>query len=116
AAQSIRWLMLHILNGDAARPELEGSGIGGDVLVFREAMACGPCPAGAGRDAFLDARAGHLAEAYGENMLRARRELGRMEARLDAIGASDEVLLWFEEDLFCQVHLWYLLDRIGGRS
>lgn len=110
-------MALHILNGDALREALEQAGLDGELLVMREAMVCGPCavPGSGERDSFLDARARHLAEAYGANPLLARRDLGRREARLDALRPGEEVWLWFDDDLFCQVHLWYLLDRVADR-
>jgi hypothetical protein len=32
---------------------------------------------------------------------------------LDCAGDHDEVVLWFEQDLFCAVNLWYVLGRLA---
>jgi hypothetical protein len=56
-------------------------------------------------------RAKHLAESYGVPEADCERQLARQEAVLAAFSDYEEVVLWFEHDLFCQVHLLYLLDR-----
>lgn len=106
--------LLHILNGDGAVAPFLDASILGEAVVWREAMMMGPCPGGEPRDAFLDLRANHLAEAYGANPLETRLDLAKMDKRLDRLGDVDEVILWFEDDLFCHVNLWYLLERIDA--
>jgi len=55
-------------------------------------------------------RAKHLAEAYGVNVEECERSLLSQEETLASFAQHEEVVLWFEHDLFCQVHLIYLLD------
>jgi hypothetical protein len=35
-------------------------------------------------------------------------------AALAGAGRHDEIVLWFEQDLFCAVNLWYVLTHLGG--
>lgn len=106
--------VLHIIGGDAPRPTIEALDLDGDILVWREAQMMGPVDPGDRLEEYLDRRAAHLANAYGANRLEARRDLGRMETTLAAITSRDDVVLWFEDDLFCHVHIWYLLSRLGA--
>lgn len=106
--------VLHIANGDAALPLVRAAAAGAELWSWREAMIGGPCPGGASSEELLDLRAQHLAEAYGGNVLEIRRDLGRQERRLGGAADLDEVVLWFEDDLFCHVHLWYVAQRLAG--
>ena len=60
-------------------------------------------------------RASHLSEAYGVDKRECERELLRQEEALATFSKHDEVVLWFEHDLFCQLHLIYLLDWFSQR-
>ena len=42
--------------------------------------------------------------------------LRAQEAALSAFADHEEVVLWFEHDLFCQVQLIYLLDWFAERK
>ena len=102
--------MLHLLNGDATRTVFEGAGVPGEVTVWRDILVEGPVslddaavPALAARQAFLAGRLGIDPGAYG-------RGAHEQAAALEAARHHDEVVLWFEQDLFCAVNLWRLLD------
>jgi hypothetical protein len=106
--------MLHILNGDAMVRRFEAAGIPGERLVWREALIAGPAsfmhPKG-----WIDRRAEHLSRSYGVDPAGCRRDLEAQELRLlEASEREDEIVLWFEADLFCQVHLMYILFRLDG--
>ena len=55
--------MLHIHNGDSAAGTAKKSDIPGEHLAWREALVCGPAPAGLTEDEFRGVRARHLANA-----------------------------------------------------
>src|SRR6266404_7405497 len=102
--------MLHIHNGDSTAGTAKKSTIPGEHLAWREAMVCGPTPTGLSAEEFLQLRAKHLSEAYSVSLEHCERDL---RAQAEALARSldhEEVVLWFEHDLFCQVHLIYLLD------
>jgi hypothetical protein len=106
--------MLHVTNGDSAVMGIEGTGVGGDVLPWRDALHEGPVPAGdaaelrAVRARFLAGCGWGDAEAIEADM-RARDE------RLATALVRDEVVvLWFEHDLYDQLQLIQVLDAVDG--
>ena len=102
--------MLHIHNGDSAAGTAKKSDISGEHLAWREALVCGPAPGDLAPNEFREVRARHLADAYGANLEKAVQELRAQEEKLARFSDHEEVVLWFEHDLFCQVQLIYLLD------
>jgi hypothetical protein len=100
--------VLHVLNGDATASVFARAGIPGHTLVWRDILCEGPVvvDAPAERAAYL---ARHL-EIDAGDYLRGRRD---EQAALAAAGQHDEVVLWFEQDLFCAVNLWSVLTRLG---
>ena len=105
--------MLHIHNGDSAAGTAKKSDIPGEHLAWREALVCGPTPGNLSIDEFCQLRAQHLADAYGANLERTERELRAQEQTLARLSDHEEVVLWFEHDLFGQVQLMYLLHRFA---
>ena len=103
--------MLHVTNGNATRAPLERSGVPGTMRSWDDILHEGPTPL-AGGEEWWRVRAHYLASAgYGdeEQMLRDFRDRG------DALSTAhehDEVVFWFEHDLYDQLllvhHLWWL--------
>ena len=108
--------MLHVHNGDCSADILRRSGLPGEHLVWREALTAGPTPADASADEWHALRARHLAGAYGGDFGECRRALAAQEESLRGFRAHEEVVLWFEHDLFCQTLLVYLLDWFARRE
>ena len=88
------------------------AGIPGRHVPFRESMVGGRVPAAMARPEWVEVRAAFLAGEHGQNLLRARNELLEQEKVLDTAGEDEELVLWFEHDLYCTVHLLYLLVRL----
>jgi hypothetical protein len=105
--------MLHIHNGESTAATLRHFGFPGDHYAFKEVLMCGPTPAGLSPDDWFSLRAKFLADEYELELQDARRDFHKQEQTLDSIPEQDEVVLWFEHDLFCQINLIYLLDRIS---
>jgi len=101
--------MIHIHNGDVVAEAARRSGIEGEHVAYREALATGPLPP----DVSLETRAQFLASASNGHLLRIRNGLIDQERVLDAAMNHDEVILWFEYDLFCLVNLLKMLDRFA---
>jgi hypothetical protein len=107
--------MLHVLNGDVTATVFAAAGLPGDVLVWRDILVEGPLTAEWTEPTALAARATFLAERLAidpELYLRVVRE---QEEGLAGALRHDEVVLWFEQDLFCAVNLWYLLAWFSRR-
>jgi hypothetical protein len=102
--------VLHIHNGDAAAEIARKSSLAGEHLAWRESLVTGPTPGGLSAPGWRRMRAKHLAESYSVTEPECELSLERQEAALASASDHDEVVLWFEHDLFCQLHLLYLLD------
>jgi hypothetical protein len=101
--------VLHLTNGDLAAGRISAAGLPGDVLPWRDVLHEGPVPAGLDDDALRAARAEFLGGGAWsrDSVLRGLRE---RDARLGAASAEDEVVLWFEPDLYDQLQLVQILD------
>ena len=102
--------MLHILNGDSTEHTLKQSSVAGEYFSFRDALINGPTPGDADGEEWRHLRARHLAESYGVDLAVCERDLTTQEETLSSFSQHEEVVLWFEHDLFCQLNLLYLLD------
>jgi hypothetical protein len=104
--------MIHIHNGDSVANTARRAGIPGRHVAYRETLISGPVRPNLGAQEWIEERARFLAEHYGENLLRVRNELLEQEQLLDRAREEEEVVLWFEHDLFCLANLLYLLSRL----
>jgi hypothetical protein len=100
--------MKNIHNGDAVAGQARREGLPGEHIAFREALACGPGT----RD--LETRAQFIAGSHGDNLLRVRNDMIEMNRTLDDAMDADEIVLWFEHDLFCLANLLSLLERFAS--
>jgi hypothetical protein len=107
--------VLHILNGDETRRVFERAGLAGDVVVWRDILVEGPVTTDGDAVPALDARGAFLAERLAIDRDTYARDAREQAAALEAARGHDEVVLWFEQDLFCAVNLWRLLDWFGRR-
>ncbi|MEP7340946.1 MAG: DUF1835 domain-containing protein, partial [Acidobacteriota bacterium] len=108
--------MLHIHNGDSTANTMREAGFPGEHFAFREALATGPTPQCLSTDGWIAVRAAYLAEQVKLDTARIKQELAALDATLATIANHEEVILWFEHDLFCQINLVYLLDRFARQE
>src|SRR5512134_2295961 len=107
--------MLHVTNGDAAAEAIRSIGVGGDVLVWRDVLHEGPVPAAASDVELREIRATFIARSGWGELAEVRADFARRDARLAAaLDSGEEVVLWFEGDLFDQLQLLQTLDRIAA--
>ncbi len=108
--------MLHIVNGDSVGEKLKQGVVQGDVLVWREIYSAGPIfedPAG---EKERSLRAQVLEDTLGIPVGEYTRGCEEQEQRLREFNMYDEVVLWFEHDLFDQSMLAYLLHWFKGQQ
>jgi hypothetical protein len=101
--------VLHITNGDVVARKLRSSGLSGDVAISVDVVYEGPCPTRADAMDFRETRARYLADRGYATYDEALEQLIQCDAALHAARAEDEVVLWFEHDLFDQLQLVRLL-------
>jgi hypothetical protein len=109
--------MLHVTNGDAVVPEIAAAAdvAEADVLPWRDVLHDGPVPGGLGPAELAAVRAAFLAERYGRSERSILADLLGRDARLDELDPHDEVVLWFEDDLYDVLQLAQIEDRLVGR-
>jgi hypothetical protein len=110
--------MLHITNGEATRAPLERSGVPGRFFSWDDILHEGPTPLLSG-DEWLRIRAKYLASAgYGEEGDIYATYAGK--DALEHLDGEDEVVFWFEHDLYDQLllirHLWWIDTKGRGRA
>jgi hypothetical protein len=108
--------MLHVLNGDSTAQTLKQSGLAGEHLVWKEALVWGPTPATADLSEWCRLRAQFLADANVMDAQQCFEDLMQQEEALKTLAKHDEVVLWFEFDLFCQLNLIYVLGKLCGQN
>src|SRR5262245_966312 len=108
--------MLHVMNGDATATIFASAGLPGDVLVWRDILVEGPVTADWPAPEALAMRAAFLAERLGIDPEQYATCVREQEAGLATALQHDEVVLWFEQDLFCAVNLWYALACIARHA
>lgn len=103
-------MVLHIHSGDCSADEARKASISGRHLPWREALIAGPIPRP--HEDWVKVRGVHLREAYGASIEDYQREISLLREALGALHPDEEVVLWFDADLFCQVNLYYLLHQL----
>ncbi|MBV9119304.1 MAG: hypothetical protein JOZ39_01245 [Chloroflexi bacterium] len=105
---------LHIVNGESTVNTLRDARVGGDAYSWFDFLMEGPAPDGTAEG--WEQRATELARRHGidaSSYLTAQRE---WQERLDGCAGYEEVVLWFEGDLFCVFNLAYLLSWFGSHE
>ncbi len=105
---------VHILNGDALADRFP-SALEGEVMVARACLVDGPVWA-ANLPELFETRSHFLHEAYGipkEDYL--TRSVPEFE-KICRLEPQQIIHLWFEDDLFCQVNLWFVCHLIREYS
>lgn len=108
-------LTLHLTNGDHAATALSRSGLPGDILSWRDLLHDGPVPSDRDLHTFRRVRGEFLASRGWQSQSAAIADFAERDARLDGLGPDDELVLWFEPDLYDQLQLIQVLARVERR-
>jgi hypothetical protein len=108
--------LLHVLNGDAAAEGLRAAGIPGAVTLSADPLYEGPVPAAASPERWRRERARFLAESGYDGYDECLAKLTAWDHALEDFRSHDEVVLWFEHDLFDQLQLCRLLSWFACRD
>lgn len=106
---------LHVTNGDIAAESLVRSGLEGTSLPWRDLLHDGPVPADDDRAIFQRTRTAFIVGLDWASEPSVAAQFVTRDAKLDAVDADDEVVLWFEPDLYDQLQLLQVLARLARR-
>jgi hypothetical protein len=104
---------LHVTNGDSAGEVLRRTGLAGRILAWVDVLHEGPVPAGLNDTELRRVRAQFIAaDAVADRGA----VLRRFEERDRALAGNrdGEYVLWFEADLYDQLQIAQILDRLRG--
>jgi hypothetical protein len=104
--------VIHFTNGDSAGGTLRQAVSAGEVVICADPLHEGPCQAGLSPEAFDEARARYLAGQDYAAMADIETAFEVRARAIERAGIEDEVVLWFEHDLFDQLNLLWLVDRL----
>ena len=106
--------VLHVTNGHRAAALIDRSGLPGRTSIWADPLNEGPVPDGIDDAELLRVRAGFLA-ADPNRASDVAADLQRWRDAIDRDDAYDELVLWFEHDLFDQLCLVQLLSFLSTR-
>ncbi|MDV7186260.1 DUF1835 domain-containing protein [Lutibacter sp. TH_r2] len=97
--------ILHVVNGDSTAKILKESNIQGDILVWHEMLCEGPLDKEVGSDTFWMNRYNFFKNEFNVERLEYFDKTIKKIVQLEDLEGVNEVVLWFEYDLFCQINL-----------
>ena len=115
---------LHVANGTCATRLIEAAGIPGTLSIWADPLYEGPVPGGLNDAEMLDVRMRYLTEPAdvtfaawrgSDPSLDPANDLRQWRAAIERQESYDELILWFEHDLFDQLNLIQLLPWIHER-
>ncbi len=98
----------HILNGDALAERFPKKEVEGELIVARECLVDGPVNASS-LEEFFELRKAFIEEAFNGGSY--KEKVTPEFAKIIDI-ESGQIHLWFEEDLFCQINLWFICSLL----
>lgn len=101
--------VLHIVNGDLVAEKLRKGIVQGDILVWREVYPHGPVTLEPSAPVHRSVRAQYLERTLGIPPKEYIQNCEMQEKVLADSSRHDEIVLWFEHDLFDQTMLCFLL-------
>jgi len=106
---------LHIANGSATTNLIEAARIPGRSSVWADVLYDGPVPGDVSDAELLRVRARHLSGLADAEYLDEVNGLQHWRDEIDDVSSYDELVLWYEHDLFDQLNLLQLLSWLKGR-
>ena len=98
-------MKVHILNGDCLQYVLQAE----NALVVREMLVEGPLKADS-EESFFHLRADYLEKTYGIPASEYQQKTVSEFKKMHRIPKHSEVYLWFDFDLYCFVHLLFIIE------
>ena len=103
---------LHITNGDSVLYTWKKAGLLGTHLAWKDVLHEGPVPSGLSLEDLSRVRAQFLCDRGYGNPIKIHHDFEKRDATLRRARDFDEVVLWFEHDLYDQLHLLQILTTL----
>jgi hypothetical protein len=103
---------LHVANGTCTTRLIEAAGLPGRYSLWADPLHDGPVPSGLNDAELLEVRMRHLAGPAAADPVN---DLRQWRAAIERHETYDELVLWFEHDLFDQLNLVQALDWVRAR-
>jgi hypothetical protein len=107
--------ILNITNGDYLADQLKKTSIEGEMIICREALVTGPLQAENLED-FWKIRSEFILKDYKASQNSYYKKVVSEFEKIMQIAEGSEVNLWFEDDLFCQVNLWFCVPLLQHKD
>lgn len=105
----------HVLNGDCLAEQLRQTTINQDFIICRECLIDGEVKSDNLND-FWKIRADFIVEPYDATTEDYFETTVKEFEKLSNLPENSEVCLWFENDLFCQVNMWFVLSMLPKQA
>ena len=103
----------HVSSGTATTRHFEPAGIPGSWSIWADPLYEGPVPGGLTDAQIMEVRRRYLSDP--DDAVDPVNDLNEWRAAIERFDAYDELILWFEHDLFDQLNLIQLLTWIQAR-
>lgn len=107
-------MLYHILNGDSLKERFPEE-IKGEVIVARECLVDGPV-ANTNLLNLISLRSNFFEENYKISSKQYYSDTLSELQKIESIPEGSIVNLWFEDDLFCQVNFWFVINLIYNQN
>jgi hypothetical protein len=107
---------LNITNGDSAAGTLGEAGIAGKIVAWRDVLHEGPVDSSLTLNALSKQRARFISERGWGDFAHVSGDFAERDKVIQRLDYFDEVVLWFEDDLYDQLQLIQILDFFSRGS
>ena len=104
---------LNITNGDSAASTLSEAGVEGKIIPWRDVLHEGPVDSSLSLEELSKGRARFISEQGWDDFAHVSGDFAERDRVIRHLDYFDEVVLWFEDDLYDQLQLIQLLDFFG---
>ena len=104
---------LNITNGDSAAGTLSEAGVEGKIIPWRDVLHEGPVDSSLSLEELSKDRARFISEQGWDDFAHVSGNFAERDRVIRHLDYFDEVVLWFEDDLYDQLQLIQLLDFFG---
>jgi hypothetical protein len=106
--------ILHILNGDDMLSNFEQTGLEGDIMVWREVLSEGPLEENIASGSFWKTRSEWICRTFNDTPDNYQEKVVDQLSKLSE--PYQEINLWFEFDLHCQINMLGVINYLGKRT